>query len=152
MKLDRNQHHRVRGRENILTMKRAFSLFFPLALLAFFAGCSSPYYIVLINDTGAELRVLQGDVETAVSVGGNVQLKFNERVDEVVFIAKGTRFSYKWEYPAPEFIEKRASSRGFVIQVDPSLKAYAVLPMARERVGQLPVQPKAFPLAPILKQ
>lgn len=133
-------------------MKRAFNLFFLLALLAFFAGCSAPYYIILVNDTGEELHVMQGDVESTVPVGGHVQLRFNERVDDVVFIAKGSRFSYKWTYPAPEFIEKRTSSRGFVIQVDPSLKAYAVLPMTRERVAELPVQPMGFPLAPMLKQ
>lgn len=132
-------------------MQRVFRLIFPLALLTFFAGCSLPYYIILINDTGAELRVLQGDVETAVLAGGNFQLKFNERVNEVMFIAKGVRFSYEWEYPEQEFIEKRAGSRGFVIQIGPSLEAYAVLPMTRQHVAAPPVQPKAFPLAPMLK-
>lgn len=114
-------------------------------------GCSAPYSVIIVNDSGTAVQIVRNNVEMTIPVGGNVEVKFDERINETTFVANGVRFSYRWEYPGREFVENSAISQRFVIRIDPSLKAFVLLSSTPRLAANPPAQVPPFPLSPLLR-
>jgi hypothetical protein len=137
-------HSSLRESKPLTILARAIAL----VALALVAGCSAPYYIVLINATGHELQVVDQHSKQSVRNGSTFDLKLDENTNKIHFVVNGKRFHYEW-IPAPaNYIERNRIRKGFVIQIDAALAANLVQPGTRAMV-QPSVQPSGFPLLPV---